>query len=92
MKIDTNDNSCHLKSKEVSNFLTQEEQQKIFSDFLTKRRIEEKRRCNTKQSYKQKLLNNFEENKEEDEDEDKEYEVEEYEDDNNDIYKNKFEE
>jgi len=85
-KIDTDNNSCHLKSKEISNFLSREEQQKIFVDFLTKRRREEKRR-RTKRLCEQKLLTNFEKNVEKYENED-----EEYEDDNNNIYKNEFEE
>lgn len=43
-------------SKEVE-FLTREQQQKIFSDFL----IERQRRYKSKRSDKRKVLNNFEE-------------------------------
>jgi len=60
--ISTDKSSCDPVSKEVE-FMTREEQQKIFSDFLIKRRREERRRYSVKQSNKQKteLLNNFEE-------------------------------
>lgn len=47
-------------SKEVE-FLTREQQQKIFSDFLTKRRREEQRRYKSERLDKRKVLNNFEE-------------------------------
>jgi len=59
--ISTDKNSCDPASKEVE-FMTREEQQKIFSDFLIKRRREEQRRYSVKHSNKQKteLLNNFE--------------------------------
>ncbi|XP_012540384.1 uncharacterized protein LOC105838967 [Monomorium pharaonis] len=58
--IDTNE-STHNPKEVVEKFLTREEQQKIFSDFLNKRRIEEKRKYSLKRLNKQKLLNNFEE-------------------------------
>lgn len=47
-------------SKEVE-FITQQEKEKIFSEFLSKRRREEQRRYSLKQSNKQNRLNNFEE-------------------------------
>lgn len=69
-------------SKEVE-FLTREEQRKIFSDFLIKRRREEERRYSLKQSDKQKLLNNFEE---EIDDEESEYKDDDIDDEYVDIY------
>lgn len=48
-------------SKTAVKFLTREEQRKIFSDFLIKRRREEQRKYSLKRSNEQKMLNNFEE-------------------------------
>ncbi|XP_011167831.1 uncharacterized protein LOC105201500 [Solenopsis invicta] len=69
--------------KKVVEFLTQEEQRKIFSDFLNKRRKEERRKCSSK-ADKEKLLSNFEEdidNEESDYDDDNDIDSEYIEDD-----------
>lgn len=56
----TDENTCDPISKEVE-FVTRKEQQKVFSDFLDKRRKEEKLKRRAKQLDRQKLLNTFEE-------------------------------
>lgn len=71
---DNMDKSSHNPvSKNAVEFLNQEEQRKIFSDFLKTKRREEQRRYNLN---KQKMLNNFEEEIDEESD------CEDYEDDN----------
>lgn len=61
INMNTNiDNSCNIKSKE-NDFLTQKEQEQIFSDFLITRRKEKRRLHRTKQLHERELLNNFEE-------------------------------
>jgi len=56
----TDENPRDSVAKEVE-FITQEEQRKIFSDFLIKRRRDKQRTYKWKQLDKQKRLNNFEE-------------------------------
>lgn len=64
-EIARNEISCEQESK-VADFLTQEEQKKLFSDFLTKKRIEEKRRQRMMKLNQARLLNDsMEENLEE---------------------------
>ncbi|XP_072765636.1 putative ribosome-binding factor A, mitochondrial [Anoplolepis gracilipes] len=62
LDINTNvdENSSNQISKE-NDFLTQKEQENIFSDFLITRRREERRLHRTKKLLKHELLNNFEE-------------------------------
>lgn len=62
LNINTNvDKSpCNLVSKE-HDFLTQQEQKKIFSDFLATRWKEERRLYRAKKLLKHKVLNNFDE-------------------------------
>lgn len=67
-------------------FVNQEEQRKIFSDFLAKRRREEQRRYNLKPSNKQQMLNSFEEI-----DEESDYEDDNINEDFNDDYIDDFE-
>ncbi|KAL6260413.1 hypothetical protein P5V15_007939 [Pogonomyrmex californicus] len=69
----TDENSQNLVSKKVE-YLTRKEQEKVFSEFLTKKRREERRRKRLIQSHKRELLNNFEEEMEE-------FDYEEYEND-----------
>lgn len=59
------DSSGNLVAQKVTDFLTQEEKQKLFSDFLAKKRIEEKRKRNMKRLHEQELNNIEEEDKEE---------------------------
>lgn len=76
----TDENPCDSVAKEAVKFITQEEQRKIFSDFLIKRRRDEQRRHKLKQS-EQKRLNNFKEEIDEESD---------YEDDIDDDIDNKY--
>lgn len=57
----TDESPCDPVSKKAIEFLTKKEQQKIFSDFITKKRREERSKYNLERSNKQKLLNNFKE-------------------------------
>ncbi|XP_012228551.1 putative ribosome-binding factor A, mitochondrial [Linepithema humile] len=63
----------NLVSQKVTDFLTEKEQQQLFSDFLAKRRIEEKRKRCVKRLREQEL-NNIEENNEEEEGQEEEME------------------
>lgn len=57
----TDDSPHDLVPNKTADFLTKQEQQSIFSDFLIKRRIEEKRRYHLrKKGHKQEMFNDYE--------------------------------
>lgn len=58
----TEDGQRNLDPNKIADFLTKQEQQRIFSEFLIKRKIEEKRRYKyTKQAQRQEMVNDYEE-------------------------------
>lgn len=87
INITSADNSsCDISSFRVPNILTKQEQQEMFSEFLRKKRIEEKHRNRAKRVEEQKLLYNYEETEPEyEEDYEEDYKEDYKEDYNSDV-------
>ncbi|XP_025161969.1 uncharacterized protein LOC105184523 isoform X2 [Harpegnathos saltator] len=60
VNTDTDNSPCNVTGK-IADFMTKKEQQELFKNFLKQRRVEEKRMYRMKQSSKQQLLNQYEE-------------------------------
>lgn len=87
INITSADNSsCDISSFRVPNILTKQKQQEMFSEFLRKKRIEEKHRNRAKRVEEQKLLYNYEETEPEyEEDYEEDYKEDYKEDYNSDV-------